>query len=491
MAADHKIPLVYNYLWFRCKSTDDALHVYGRMPIGCDDVCTNTAHDGEGSSDFMGSYNQTASPEEGVVFLLPGGGVAVEDAGPDEDSITTYPVWASFNVLITLTGGLANSLLILLSLQRSQLVTPLTQLLVAQCVLNLSDCALGVPLNAFLVGTGIVFDGRDALCRVVLSWLYATWSNFCFSLLLISSLRLLYVAAPLRMHRVRNRTVVWTGCVLLVVSQLAWLVSSLLMEEQPFGSALCMTGRYWPSSSRILASLVFNLWCILLTFAFYISLALTCPGTLAPASTTRHRNIITARTGLIQCVFLLLTFLMPILTRVASYRGLISPTQLSRGNMFFIKISQVGSSHVESSQLEARPSCLTLVVIPQCSVYPVITIVCSSVLRREAWKMLEPLRTFFYGRRGTQPAIFLSAIFSNKSNMVEPAVAFSRFKRNSADQGKEPAGREARVLKKTTVSILFTREFLKPLPVGKGLQSSLVSSPHTSPTLTPETGTTP
>lgn len=68
-------------------------------------------------------------------------------------------------------------------------MTPITQLLLAQCALNLSDCGVAVPVNALLAGTGVVFPGRDALCRVVLSWLYATWSNFCLSLLFIAFLR--------------------------------------------------------------------------------------------------------------------------------------------------------------------------------------------------------------------------------------------------------------------------------------------------------------
>lgn len=134
------------------------------------------------------------------------------------------------------------------------------------------------------------------LSKVICTLSYIKWF-YIFSFIL-PGLRLLYVLAPLRMHRVRDGTVVWTGCLLLGMSQVAWLASSLLLEERPFGSDLCMTGKSRPSSGRILTSVIFNVTCVLLTLGLYTGVALMSPRTTAPSTRGSHRNIITARVSM-------------------------------------------------------------------------------------------------------------------------------------------------------------------------------------------------
>ncbi|KAK7080633.1 hypothetical protein SK128_002591 [Halocaridina rubra] len=149
------------------------------------------------------------------------------------------------------------------------------------------------------------------------------------------------------------------------MSQLAWFISSQLVEERPFGSASCMTGNYEPASIRITLSFVFNFTCVILTLATYIGIAITSKPSVI-GSDRKQRNIITVKTGIIQSAFLLLTFLLPLVTRLLSYRGLISPQTLAQGNMIWINFSQ-------------------------CSVYPLITIISSSVLRRATSNIIKSL----------------------------------------------------------------------------------------------------
>ncbi|KAK7063162.1 hypothetical protein SK128_026167 [Halocaridina rubra] len=278
------------------------------------------------------------------------------------EALTAFPVSSGLAVITVITGGIGNLFLIYLSVLKSKLKTVLNQLLLLQCVINLSECFLLIPIRSYIIGTAIMFPERNQLCRVVLSCTYANWANFCFSLFVVSTVRLLYVVVPLKMHNVRDRTVTGISQLLLGISQLAWFISSILVEEKPFGSASCMTGKYKPTSIRIILSVVFNLSCVILTLVTYIGITVSIKPSLVKSYNKKQRNIITVKTGIIQSVFMLLTFFMPIVTRLLSYKGLISAQSLAQGNMLWINFSQ-------------------------CTVYPLLTILSSSVLRKEAVKM--------------------------------------------------------------------------------------------------------
>ncbi|XP_069990647.1 uncharacterized protein [Penaeus vannamei] len=261
---------------------------------------------------------------------------AAEDAA-GSPAVRAFPLFGAVSVIIVVLGGTGNLLLVYLSFKKSKLMTAINQLLLSQCLINLTVCFVGIPIKIFLEASGLVFSARDSLCWYLLSWTYASWANFCFSLCLVASVRLLYTVAPLWMHSLQEGRVAALSCGILFLDQLAWFVASVLEDEPPFGSVTCLVEKMEHTSRRIIAAIVFNLTCLLITLGTYLGITFsTARYPLPPPATSRQRNLITARTGIIQCVFFLLTYMLPIGTRLLSYQGAISPTTLAQGNFFFV-----------------------------------------------------------------------------------------------------------------------------------------------------------
>ncbi|XP_063604520.1 uncharacterized protein LOC134780005 [Penaeus indicus] len=292
---------------------------------------------------------------------------AAEDASGGS-AVRTFPIYGAVSVIIVVVGGTGNLFLIYLSFKKSKLLTAINQLLLSQCFINLTVCFVGIPIKAFLEASGLVFSARDSLCWFVLSWTYASWANFCFSLCVVASVRLLYTVAPLRMHSLQEERMTALSCGILLLDQLAWFVASILEDEPPFGSVTCFFEKIQHTSRRIIAAIAFNLTCLVITLGTYLGITFsTARHPLPPPATSSQRNLITARTGIIQCVFFLLTYMLPIGTRFLSYQGAISPTTLAQGNFFFVFFFQ-------------------------CSVYPFLTIVSSTILRKETLAIVATLK---------------------------------------------------------------------------------------------------
>ncbi|KAK7080634.1 hypothetical protein SK128_002592 [Halocaridina rubra] len=107
----------------------------------------------------------------------------------ETDKLTAFPVSSGFTFITVLSGSIGNVLLIYLSFLKSKLMTVINQLLLLQCIINLSECCFLIPIRSVLIGTAVIFPTRNQLCRVILSWTYANWANFCFSLFVISTIR--------------------------------------------------------------------------------------------------------------------------------------------------------------------------------------------------------------------------------------------------------------------------------------------------------------
>ncbi|CAL4066488.1 unnamed protein product, partial [Meganyctiphanes norvegica] len=232
-----------------------------------------------------------------------------------------------------------------------------------QCLMNLLESLLVYPWLSVLMWTGVAFPEREGMCRFLLSLCYCNWSGFCFSLLIIAVIRLLYVVAPLKMHKVNNSFLTSISCLLMIVNYLMWFLVSLLMKEKPFGIEFCMTPDDKPSN-RIIASVIFTALCVIATLCCYICIIVNRKESITNSQKKKQRNIISAKTGMIQCIFLLSTYIYPITFRVLAYRGVLDPVIMSLVN-------------------------ICLIFFCQCVIYPLLTIICSTILRKELNHILQ------------------------------------------------------------------------------------------------------
>lgn len=111
--------------------------------------------------------------------------------------------------------------------------------------------------------------------------------------------RLLYTVAPLWMHSLQEKRVAALSCGILLLDQLAWFVASILEHEPPFGSVTCYVERIQHSSRRIIATIAFNLTCLIITLGTYLGITFsTARYPLRAPGKSMQRNLITARVRL-------------------------------------------------------------------------------------------------------------------------------------------------------------------------------------------------